>query len=145
MFKKGEKIFVIVAATLVLFALYFIPLSQGYLGLLFDVFTEPNWDEVHERYIVKNAIPINLIEQTNGKCKVTAHYFDSIINHRYFIRGKELANELQYDTDNETIMLPCDILEDEKSELNIWYVKEESPRHSNKYQYFVTTWSETSS
>jgi len=50
---------------------------------------------------------------------------------------------LNYDKDNETIILPCDVLKGEKSKLNIWFVTEESPKDSKKYQYFVTSWNET--
>lgn len=145
MSKNKEKIFVVVAAALVIIALYFIPLSHGYLGLFLDIFTGPNWDEVFPRHIVTNAIPINLIEKTDGKCKVTAHFFDAIVDHRFFKRGDELARNLEHDRDEETIMLPCDMLKGEKSKLNIWYVLEESPKHSKKYQYFVTIWNQTSS
>jgi len=141
--KKAEKIFVITAAALVLVALYFIPISHGYLGLFLDIFSELNWDEVHPVYVVKNAIPVNLIEKEDGKCKVTAHILDEIVEHGYFKRGDELARELDYDRDDETIILPCDMLKGEKSKLNIWFVTEESPKHSKKYQYFVTPWNET--
>ena len=145
MSKKEQKIIVVVAAALVIMALYFAPSSHGYLGLFLDMFTEPNWDEVAPRHIVKNVIPINLIEKTDGKCKVTAHLFDSIVDHRFFVRGDELARNLDYDRDEETIMLPCDMLKGEKSKLNVWYALEQSPKHSKKYQYFVTIWNETSS
>ena len=143
--KKTEKIFVIVAAALVLVALYFIPLSHGYLGLFFEFFTEPNWGEVSPRNVVKSAIPINLIEKIDEKCKVTANLFDEIVDHRYFKRGDELARDLDYDRENETIILSCDVLKGEKSKLNVWYVLEESPRHALKYQYFVTASNETAS
>lgn len=142
--KKEEKIFAAVSVAAVVLALYFIPISNGYLGLLLAPYTAPNWDEVLPRNIVKNAIPITLIEKNDGQCTVTAQKFDIIIDHVYFKRGDELAKNLNYDREHQTITLPCDMLKGEKSKLNIWYALEESPKHSKKYQYFITEWNGTS-
>jgi len=143
--KKKEKIFVIVAVGIVVAVFFYNPVENSYLNLLLEEFSEVDWDEVKPRNIVKNSIPINLIEKMNGKCMVTGNKFDLIIDHPYFIRANELARELNYDSENSTLMLPCDRLEGEKSGLHVWYVVEESPKHSKKYQYFVTPWNETSS
>ena len=143
--KKKQKIFLIVGIGIVAAVFFFNPVENSYLNLFLADFTEVDWDEVKPRNIVKNSIPINLIEKMNGKCMVTANKFDSIIDHQYFIRANELARELNYDSENSTLMLPCDQLEGEKSRLHVWYVVEESPKHSKKYQYFVTQWNETSS
>lgn len=143
--KKKEKIFVIVAAAIVIAVLYYNPVENSYLNLLLADFSEVDWDEVKPRNIVTNSIPIALIEKMNGKCKVTANTFDLITDHQYFIRANELARQLNYDRENATLMLPCDLLQGEKSRLHVWYVLEESPKHSKKYQYFVTIWNQTSS
>ena len=141
--KKGEKIFAIAMAALVIITIIYFQRSDSLLGSLSEQFSEPNWDEVAKRNIVKNSIPVVLLEEQDGKCKVTAQKFDAIIEHPYFIRGNELAQELNYDKEGETLMLPCDLLEGEKSRLNVWYALEESSKHSKKYQYFVTPWNET--
>ena len=143
--KKEQKIFAISMAALVIFAFFYLQRSDSLLGSLLEQFSEPNWDEVAERNIVKNSIPIVILEEQDGKCKVTAQKFDVIIEHPYFLRGKELARELNYDTDDKTLVLPCDLLEGEKSRLNVWYALEESPKHSKKYQFFITPWNETMS
>lgn len=145
MSKKNEKIFVVAIASLVVLALLFLPLQNTYFGMFLDIFSEPNWEEVHPKNIVKNAIPINLIGQENGNCKTSALKFDYIVDHEYFIRADELARKLNYDRDDKTIILPCDMLKGDKSKLNVWYMLEETPKHSKKYQYFVTIWNETSS
>lgn len=145
MSKKNEKIFVIAVASLVVLALLFLPLQTTYFGMFLDIISEPNWEEVHPKNIVKNAIPINLIGQENGNCKTSATKFDYIVDHEYFIRADELARKLNYDRDDKTIILPCDMLKGDKSKLNVWYILEETPKHSKKYQYFVTIWNETSS
>jgi len=141
--KKEQKIFAIAMAALVIIAIIYFQSSNSLLGSWLEQFTEPNWQEVSERNIVKNSIPVVLLEEQDGKCKMTAQKFEIIIEHPYFIRGNDLAQELNYDKEGKTLMLPCDLLEGEKSRLNVWYALEESPKHSKKYQYFVTPWNET--
>lgn len=130
---------------LVIFTLFYLQVPDSLLNSVLNQFTEVNWDEVKKRDIVKNSISITLLENLGDKCKVDAHKFDYIIDHEFFIRQNELARELNYDRENETLVLPCDQLIGEKSRLNVWYVVEESPKHSKKYQYFVTIWNQTSS
>lgn len=114
-------------------------------GQFSEQFTPVNWDEVASRNIVKNSIPVTIIDRQNGDCLVSAHYFDSITDHRFFVKGDDLGRKLQYDNGTETLVLPCDDLEGEKSRLNIWYATEEAKKHSMKYEYFITPWNETDS
>ena len=144
MSKRDQKIFVIAMGVLVIFAFFYIPQSNSLFGSFLESFSGPNWDEVSERNIVKNSIPIVLLEEQGTKCIVQAEKFDVIVDHSYFIRGNELARELNYDRIEETILLSCDQLKDEKSRLNIWYATEEAEKHSKKFQYFITTWDEGS-
>ena len=143
--KKDQKIFLIAMVALVIIAFFFFQRSDSLLGSLIEPFTEPNWDEVPEKHIVKSSIPIVLLEGTGGICKMSAERFDVIIEHQYFIRGNELADKLNYENEDESIILSCNLLEGEKSRLNVWYAVEESVKHSKKYQYFITTWNETQS
>ena len=144
MSKKEQKIFVIVMVGLVIFAFFYIPQSDSLFGSFFESFSEPNWDEVLERNIVKNSIPIILLEEQVTKCLVKAEKFDVIVDHQYFIRGDEIERELNYNRNDETLLLSCDLLQGEKSRLNIWYATEEAEKHSKKYQYFITPWEENS-
>jgi len=144
MSKKEQKIFVIAMAILVIFAFFYIPQSDSLFGSFLESFSGPNWDELSERNTVKNSIPIILLEEQGTKCLVKAEKFDVIVDHPYFIRGNELAQELNYDKANETILLSCDQLKGEKSRLDIWYATEEAQKHAMKYQYFITTWEEKS-
>ncbi len=138
--KKEQKIFVIAIGVLVIFAFLYVPQSNTLFGSFFESFSEPNWNEVSERNIVKNSIPVTLVEKKGTECKVQAEKFDVIIDHSYFIRGNELAKELNYDRANDTLLISCNILKGEKSRLNIWYATEEAEKHAKKYQYFVTIW-----
>jgi len=143
--KKKEKIFVIVAAVLVVAVFYFNPVESNYLNPVLENFRPVDWDDVKPRNIVKNSIPITLIEETGGKCKVKADTFDLIIDHQYFIRANDLVRQLNYDRDNATLMLSCDQLKGEKSRLHVWYVVEESEKHSKKYDYWISVWNSTQS
>jgi len=92
----------------------------------------------------KSPIPIILLEEQVTKCLVKAEKFDVIVDHQYFIRGDELERELNYNRNDETLLLSCDLLQGEKSRLNIWYATEEAEKHPKKYQYFITPWEENS-
>ena len=144
MSKKEQKIFVIAMGVLVIFVFLYVPQSNTLFGSFLELFSEPNWNEVSERNIVKNSIPIILLEEQVTKCLVKAEKFDVIVDHQYFIRGDELERELNYNRNDETLLLSCDLLQSEKSRLNIWYATEEAEKHSKKYQYFITPWEENS-
>jgi len=112
--------------------------------IILDQFVGPNWDEIEKRHIVKNSIPITVVEKQGTKCVVSALKFDIIINHQFFTKGADLANKLSYDDDVKTLVLPCDEIPDEKkSRLNIWYAVPETPRYAEKYMYFITDWTPT--
>ena len=142
MSKKQEKIFVIAIAVLIIFSLIYLQESNTLFNSILSQFSEVNWEKVKDRDIVKNSIPIDLIEKINGKCIMSAQKFDLIVDHEYFIRANELELELEFDRENKTITISCNMLEGDKSRLNVWYVIEESSTHSKKFQYFVTPWEE---
>lgn len=140
MSKKQEKLFVIAIIILIIFSFFYMQESDSLFNLFLDQFSGVNWEEVKDREIVKNSIPIMLMEKIDGECKMSAQKFDLIVDHEYFVRGNELEQELEFDRENKTLVISCDLLEGDKSKLNVWYVKEESPTHSKKFQYFVTPW-----
>ena len=45
-----------------------------------------------------------------------------------------------FNSDEQTIELSCDILHVDISELNVWYVTEESPKYAGKFEYFISDW-----
>lgn len=140
---RNQKIFVFVAIGFVVVGFIYSFNSNTVFSQFFESFTPVNWDEVHEREIVKNSMPVYLIESIDGSCKVNAEKFFMIVDHEPFIRSKELVDKLQFDRENHTIVLPCGELVGEKSRLNVWYVTEESAKHATKYDYFITPWNET--
>jgi len=140
---KQQKLILIGIAAVVILAYFFLDISGSLFGVIEEKFSPVNWNEVIKRNIVKNSVPITILEQTNGNCKVKAVEFYLIIDHEYFIKSEQLANQLKYDRDNATLVIPCDELKGEKSRLNVWYVLQESPVHSEKYEYFITEWEES--
>ena len=65
------------------------------------------------------------------------------VSYRYGASVDDAVEKLNYEKEDETLILSCDLLEGEKSKLNVWYAVEESTKHSKKYQYFITAWDET--
>jgi hypothetical protein len=141
--KKQEKIFVLVGAVVVIAVLIFAPWQNSYFGLFVDTFRESDWNKIGPHDVVKNVIPITLIEKTDHNCKMSAENLNSVIEHQYFVRGKEFAQEVKFDAKNNTVVLPCEMIDGEKSRLHVWYIKEEAPKHGGTYKYFVTTWNDT--
>ena len=100
--------------------------------------------QINPHDVVKNSLVLTLLEKTDSNCKLSAENLDNVIEHQYFVRGKEFAQAINYDLKNSTVILPCEMIGDEKSRLHVWYIIEESPRHGGKYKYFVTPWNDTS-
>ena len=141
--KKQEKIFVLGAAVALVIIFVFGPWQNSYFGLLVESITGPNWDELSPHDIVKNEIPLTLLEKIDGSCKMFAENLGNVITHQYFIRGQEFANKVSFDPKNDTIIIPCEMTEGERSRLHVWYVKEEATRYGGDFKYFVTPWNDT--
>ena len=139
--KKTKNIIIVAIPSIaIVLGFVFLPWSDSYLGLAVESALPPVWEEIHPRFVVKNSIPITVSEQDGNNCKLTAEYLENIINHRYFVRGEEFASQVKFDSEQQTIELSCDGLHGDTSELNVWYVTEESPNHSSKFEYFVSEW-----
>lgn len=140
--KRLDVIFVMLASVLVVAVMFYLPTPNSFFGsILYDYFSEPVWDQIPPKYIVKNSIPVYVIDQNgtiNNECVVSAHNFNLIIDHPYFKRADELAKNLKYDKAKETMILSCNDLIGNVSRFNVWYVTEESPKYPAKFQYFVT-------
>ena len=141
--KKQEKIFVLVAAGAVFAAFIFAPWSNSYFGLFLDIFREPDWNDVSPHDIVKNAISMTLINKTDHGCKMSTQNLNNVVEHPYFVHGKDFAHEIKFNMNDETIVLPCEKIVDEKSKLHVWYIIEDAPRFGGKYKYFVTLFNDT--
>ena len=144
--KNKEIIFFIGMVIVVIAGFFYVQDKNTLFTQLTDKASEQlsdvNWNEVLPRNIVKNSVPIVLISDHGNQCIVDTKDFYLITDHNYFLRSDELVRELNYDRENNVLTIACDLLKGEKSRLNVWYALEESERHANKYQYFVTIWEE---
>jgi len=141
--KKNDLMFLIAIGIVIILVLIFAPIEKSMFGVFLEQFSKVNWNEVKERNIVKNSIPIMLLEEKDSRCIVNADNFDLIISHEFFERSADLERELSYDSDNETLLFSCDLLDGEKSRLHVWYALKESEKHATKYEYFITPWNVT--
>ena len=128
---------IIIICTLTLLLPSFTDVPNMLLGQILD-YSKIDFESIPERNIVKNAIVIHLIEESDDACKVKAEYFGSIIEHHYFTRSAHLAEKLMYDKKQMTLVVPCDSLYGNESTLHIWYVIPESPVYAQEYTYFIT-------
>ena len=108
------------------------------LGSVLERLSSPDWDRLPQRDIVKNSIPIRMLERAGGDCRVSAEHFGQIIDHSYFARSSQQAQDLRYDRVQGTLTVPCGHLHGEESALHVWYVVPEAPRHAERYTYFIT-------
>jgi len=141
--KKNDLMFLIAIGVIVILVLIYAPIEKSMFGVFLEQFSKVNWNEVKERNIVKNSIPIIFLEEKDSSCIVNAENFDLIISHEYFERSADLERELNYDGENETLLVSCDLLDGEKSRLHVWYALKESEKHPTKYEYFITPWNVT--
>ncbi len=118
--KKNDLIFLIAIGIVIIFVLIYMPIEKSMFGVFLEQFSKVDWNEVKERNIVKNSIPIIFLEEKGSSCIVNADNFDLIISHEYFERSADLERELNYDSENETLLVSCDLLDGEKSRLHVW-------------------------
>jgi len=142
MVKKKETIYLVIGAVLLVAAYFYLDTSNSLFAVIIDPLAPIEWDEIPTRNIVKDSIPIELLEKNGNSCIVVGENFAMIIDHDVFIKSDELSKKLQYDAQEKTIVVPCDELQGEKSRLNVWFVIEESKQSPMKWKYFITAWDE---
>jgi hypothetical protein len=143
MSSRNQKLFLLVAASLVIIGFFYSINSNTMFGKFFEQFAPVDWNEVKERDIVKNSVLITLLERNNDVCKAKAEKLDLILSYPEFIKANELASKLKFDHEQKTIIISCKELTDETSRLNIWFVIKEAEKHSTKYEYFITSLNST--
>jgi len=141
--KKNDLLFLLGIGVVIVLVLMFTSVEKSMLFVFLEQFSKVDWNEVKERNIVKNSIPIIFLEEKGSSCIVNADNFDLIISHEYFERSTDLERELNYDGENKTLLVSCDLLDGEKSRLHVWYALKESEKHATKYGYFITPWNVT--
>lgn len=146
--KQTQIIFLIVPICLVIFGFFYSLNSETLFGKFLEQIKPINWDEVHPREIIKNSIPIEILEIQNDICKIKADKFHYIMTAPEFTRAQDLARELDYDNDTKTLKMSCNNLPDSKLpgetyKLHVWFVREDTPKFPERYQYFTTIFNVT--
>ena len=142
--KQHQIIFLAVSICLVIFGFIYSLNSETLFGKLLDQVKPVDWDKVFPRNIIKNSIPIEILENQNGICNIKAENFQLILKTPEFTKSQDLAQELNYDNDTKIIQISCDKLPGnklpgEKDKLHVWIVRGETEKFSGRYQYFITT------
>ena len=83
--KKSEIGILVIGVIAVVLAFVFLDVSNSMFGKIFDSFTPVNFDEVKNREIGKNAIPIILLEKDGNSCLVHGEKFNLILDHSNFL------------------------------------------------------------
>jgi len=135
--KKKDIAVLIVSITIAGIILTNVSSNDTILGTILESSLEPEWEELPPRNIVKNTIPITLLER-NNECLVTAKLLDKIIEQEDFTQGDKLANKLNYDDKEQTIKIRCEELVGETSNLHIWFIIPDSPKYADRFTYFIT-------
>lgn len=142
MTNKASKIFVVVAAVLVI-AGYVYSMDKD---TLFSNITEPlepvDWNEVKPRFIIEFSVPITVVEENGNDCTVYAEDFNPK-NLVEFEHATDLANKLKWNEEEETIVIPCDKMHGDPSEFTIWWVTPNANAHQSKYEYYIDPLDET--
>ena len=135
--KKDDIIFLSIAIIVAGIILVNIVSEDTILGVLTESIREPEWDELKPRDIVKNTIPITVLEK-NGNCLVSAEKLDIIFDHAEFIQSDSLQRELNYDREKNTIKIGCGGLTDDAMHFHIWFVIPEASESAERFTYFIT-------
>ena len=135
--KKDDIVFLSIAIIVAGIILINITSEDTILGVITESIREPKWDELKPRDIVKNTIPVKVLER-NGGCLVSAEKFDLILDHGDFIRSDKLERQLNYDRERNTIKIACEKLIDDAMNLHVWYVIPEASDSTEKFTYFIT-------
>ena len=80
----------IVLSVIIIFFIFTTPLDETFLGSQLEDFFPVNWDDVTDRNIVKNIVPIELKENQGKFCRVYAEKFSLITEHDYFVNAEKL-------------------------------------------------------
>ena len=137
MANNAPKIFVAVAAVLVIAGFIYTYSDDTLFGKFVEPIKPVNWDEVASKYIIEYSIPVSIIEESGNDCKVSAERLGSVFTHGKFTRAMDFANDINFDFEDETAILPCDKMQGDPSELTVWYVAPDSKTHEAKYEYFI--------
>ena len=125
---------VAVALTLVLIPWY----DYSILGKVLEPIMPADWEKISEKNIVTNTVLLSLVEERSDGCLVYSNRLSSMFDHDYFIRSSEMQKQLQYNEGDQTLVVPCENMQDEQLRLHLRYILQEAPKDGTKYEYYFT-------
>ena len=96
------------------------------------------WENISQKNIIENTVLLSLVEERKDGCLVHSDRLSSMFDHEYFIRSSEMQKQLQYNEDDQTLVVPCENMQDEKLRLHLRYVEQDTPKDGTKYEYTFT-------
>jgi len=136
--KHLDKVFVLIAAILVVIVFVYGPWEKSYVGVILDPIIEPDWEKIQEQHLIKSSTMLTMIENNGNDCLVEGAKISDIINHPYFLNANEFGKKINFKNNTNVITIPCHKLQGDESRLHVWFVAEEAPEHAGKYKYFIT-------
>jgi len=133
-----DKVFVLIAAILVVIVFVYGPWEKSYVGVILDPIIKPDWGKIQEQHLIKSSTMLTMIENNGNDCLVEGAKISDIINHPYFLKANEFGKKINFKNTTNVITIPCHKLQGDESRLHVWFVAEEAPEHAGKYKYFIT-------
>ncbi len=136
---QQSKIIFFVLIAVVALTLVFIPwYNYSILGKVIAPIMPADWENISEKNIVENTVLLSLVEERSDGCLVYSERLFGMFDHIDFIRSSEMQNQLQYNKDAQTLVVPCENMQDEQLRLHLRYVIQEAPKDGTKYEYTFT-------
>lgn len=136
--QQPKIIFFVLIATVALVAIFVPWYNYSILGTVIQPVMPADWDNISNRNIVQYAILLSLVEEVEGKCVMHSERLSSMFEHTYFVRSMDAQKQLQYDEESQTIVTPCENIQDEQLRLHLRHIKQEAPKDGTKYEYTFT-------
>ncbi len=138
-----DKVFVLIAAILVVIVFVFGPWEKSYVGVILDPIIEPDWEKIQEQHLIKSSTILTMIEKNGNDCLVEGAKIWDIMNHPHFLKAHEFGKKINFKNTTNVITIPFQEFQGDESILHVWFVAEEAPEDAGKYKYFITVVDET--
>jgi len=133
--QKSKIIFFGLIIVIVLALAFFPWQNYSILGKALEPLLPADWENISKKDIIKNTVLLSLVEEKNDKCLVYSDKLTGMFDHAYFVRSSEMQEQLQYNEDNQTLLVPCENMLDDKIRLHLRYIQQDAPKDGTKFEY----------
>lgn len=136
---QQSKIIFFVLLVIVGLTLMFIPwYDYSILGKVIEPIMPADWENISKKNIVENTVLLSLVEERSEECLVYSNRLSSMFDHECFIHSSEMQKQLQYNEVDQTLIAPCENMQNEQLRLHLRYVTQDAPKGGTKYEYYFT-------